>query len=129
MIIKTKKSTFVLIPEGKQELFITDVKLVPSGKPQMIEFYYEHENGGTMKETLRLDHPVAVSILSQRCALALGDDVPEGTEIDVNDIPGMFIGQIIVARVEHNESEKDGKTRTYANIKGVFEIREREDDL
>jgi len=133
MIIKTTKSSFKMVPAGEQDLTVTDVKLVPSGKPQMIQFEYAHDNGGTLKETLKLDNDMSLKILGKRCDLALNGKMPEGTEIDINEIPDMFKGKILRAFIVHKEVEKDGKTNTYANIRYVMEIfglpEEEEDDL
>ena len=118
-IIKTSKGNFKKVPEGIQNLYITDVKLVPSGKPQKVEFDYEHESGATFKETFSFTHPVQAKILGQRCDTLYGGDMPEGTEIDTGDLPSMFKGKIAIADVIHKKVEKDGVTKTYVNLKYV----------
>lgn len=119
MKIQTQKSTFKMVPEGEQELVVTDVKLVPSGKPQMVEFHYKHENGATLRERFDFAHPIAMTILGKRCDIALGGSVPEGTEIDSSDLPEMFLDKAVVAQVVHKEG-KDG--RTYANISYLISV-------
>lgn len=127
MIIKTAKNKFQMVPEGQQQLKVTKVELLPSGKPQNVKFTYKHANGGTLLETLKLSHPVASDILGQRCDIALGG-VAEGTPIDLADVPAMFLNKIVTAQIVHNVVEgDDGKTRTYANIKYITEVQEEED--
>lgn len=125
MKIKTTKGTFKMIPEGDQTLFVKDVKLVPAGRPQYVEFYYEHADGGNARDRLDLNHPIAVSILGKRMDVALKGEVEEGTEFELEEVIPMFKGKYVKARVEHN---KVGD-KTYANIKYIAEVWEEEDDL
>lgn len=134
MKIKTTKSTFKIVPEGDVTLLVTDVKIVPAGRPQFVEFYYSHENGGTTREKFDLNHEIAKSILGKRIDIALDGSVEEGTEFDLDDIPSMFNGKYVDALVEHNVVEKEGKKRTYANIKYITAVygmddEEEDDDL
>jgi hypothetical protein len=127
MIIKTSKGTFKRVPEGKQELTITDVKLVPSGKPQKVEFSYVHENGATFKETFSFTHPVQSAILGKRCDVLYNGDMPEGTEIDTSDLPSMFADKIAVCEIVHKkvaDKEDPTKERTFVNIKYVEEYKD-----
>lgn len=119
MIIKTTKGSYKKVPEGMQDLLITEVKLVPSGRPQKAEFNYEHENGATMKEFFDFSSKIGQDILGKRCDVLYNGDMPEGTEIDTSDLPAMFEGKVAKAMVVHKDSTKDGKTRTFANIKYV----------
>lgn len=118
----TKNSGFKRVPEGRQDLLITKVELVPSGKPQKAIFHYEHDSGATMRESFSFSNKVAVEILGKRCDLLYNSEIPEGTEIDATDLPNMFVGKITTAEIKHNES--NGKT--YANIKYVESFRDSE---
>ncbi len=121
MIIKTSKG-YQRVPEGKQELTITDVKLVPSGKPQKVEFHYVHDNGATFKETFSFTHPVQSAILGKRCDVLYDGKMPEGTEIDTADLPNMFSNKVAVCEVVHKKvTDKDDPTkeRTFVNLKYV----------
>lgn len=118
MFIKTTKGNFKKVPTGKQVLYITDVKLVPSGKPQMVEFYYSHESGATLKETLKFNHPVASDILGQRVDTLYNGTMKEGTEIDTSDLPTMFNHKGVNAFIKHVEGKTDGELngKIYVNI-------------
>ena len=121
-IITTSKGTFKRVPEGKQNLLITEVKLVPSGKPQKVEFNYLHENGATYKETFSFSHPVQASILGKRCDILYNGDMPEGTEINTDDLPSMFTGKLAVCEVVHKivpDKDDPTKERTFVNLKYV----------
>ena len=41
--IKTKKSGFTLVPEGRQRVYVEKVDLLPSGKPSVVNFLFKHE--------------------------------------------------------------------------------------
>lgn len=127
MIIRTSKQMFKLVPEGQQDLLVTKVELLPSGKPQTVKFTYTHEDGGTLLENLNLTHPVANNILSQRCDMALGG-VPEGTPVELSTVPDLFLGKIVTAMIVHNHGKGENADKVYANIKYVMDIREGEGD-
>ena len=114
--IKTSKGGFKRVPEGEQELVVTDVKLVPSGKPQKVLFEYSHESGATLKESFSFTQPMQAKILGTRCDLALDGKVPEGTEIEVTDLPEMFLGKHLIAMIKHHVTDDN---KTYVNIKWV----------
>lgn len=132
MKLTTKKSTFKLVPEGDIELQVTNVSVKPQGNPQVVEFNYSHKGGGTIKETMELNKEIVQQILGKRVDVALGGDVPEGTEFDIFDVVPMFQGKSVIAHVEHNVVEKNGEKRTYANIKYITDVfggEEEDDDL
>lgn len=136
MTIKTSKGSFKMVPEGDVFLNIKSVELMPSGKPQTIIFTYTHENGAELKERMSLTHPVAERILGKRCDILYDGELPEGSDIEVGDLPSLFTGKVAHAHVEHNKvtSEKDGKTRTFANVKYVMSysdssVEDEDDDL
>jgi len=125
MIIKTSKPKgFTLVPEGRQIVHVDSVKLVPSGKPQMVEFIYSHESGGIIKETLKFDHPVALDILGKRCDIAMGG-LPEDTEIQTDELESIFNGKTFEVEVKHTEGKSGG---TFANIKYMVKLISSEDD-
>ena len=103
MNIIIKKSGYQLVPEGEQILTVTSVKLLPSGRPSLVEFTYSAENGATLREQLKFDHPVAVDILGKRCDVALGGTAEEGTEISPDDLEGLFLNKTFKAMIKHNE--------------------------
>lgn len=125
MAITIRKSGFALVPEGRQLVHVDEVKLVPSGRPQMVEFKYSHANGGTIKETLKFDHPVAVDILGKRCDIAMGGSAEEGTEIEPEDLEGLFLDKTFEAEIKHTEGKNGG---TFANIKYLTKLVSEEDD-
>lgn len=124
MKITIKKSGYQLVPEGEQILTVTSVKLLPSGRPSLVEFVYSAENGATLREQLKFDHPVAVDILGKRCDVALGGTAEEGTEISPDDLEGLFLGKTFKAMIKHSEGTKGG---TFANIKYLIELVEDEE--
>jgi hypothetical protein len=112
-MIKTMKSNFAMVPEGEQILTVTTAKLVPSGKPQMVQFVFTHASGAKIPETFKFSSEKGMAILGKRCDIATGGTLPEGSDIDERDIPAMFMGKTFKAEVVHNLS--GGKT--YSNIK------------
>ena len=120
MAIKITKSTFKKVPEGRQELFIEDVELVPSGKPQKVIFHYKHQNGATMKETLDFNKEVPVKILGSRCDVLYDGKLPEGTEIEPTDLPEMFLNKIATCMIKY----KEVGDKTYVNIGWVESYRD-----
>ena len=125
MGITVKKGGFVLVPEGRQIVHVDSVKLVPSGRPMMVEFFYSHADGGTIKETLKFDNDIALKILGARCAVA---GVEEGTDVEFDELEDLFLGKTFEAEVKHNEGKKGG---IFANIKyltALIEGEEEEDD-
>jgi hypothetical protein len=124
MNITIKKSGYQLVPEGEQILTVTSVKLLPSGRPSLVEFMYIADYGATLKEKLKFDHPVAVEILGKRCDVALGGTAEEGTEISPDDLEGLFLGKRFKAMIKHNQGSKGG---TFANIKYLIELVEDEE--
>ena len=119
MGIVIKKSGYQLVPEGEQILTVTSVKLLPSGKPSLVEFMYRADNGATLREQLRFDHPVAVDILGKRCDVALGGTAEEGTEIEPEELEDLFLGKKFKAMIKHTQGKKGG---TFANIKYLIEL-------
>jgi hypothetical protein len=119
MAITIRKSGFALVPEGKQLVHVDEVNLVPSGRPQMVEFKYSHANGGTIKEILKFDHPVAVDILGKRCDIAMGGTAEEGTEVEPEDLKDLFLGKTFEAEIKHTEGKKGG---IFANIKYLTKL-------
>lgn len=120
-MIKVTKG-FRLIPEGVHELEITKVELVPSGKPKIVKFTYKDNENRTLMEQLDSKHDVGGRILGQRVDLLFGGTLKEGTDIELENLPDWFMGKRLLATIVHNESERDGKTRTFANIKFVNEF-------
>ncbi len=114
--IKTSKSGFQKVPEGMQELVVTDVKLVPSGKPQKVQFEYAHESGATCRESFAFTQPMQAKILGTRCDVLLNGTLPEGTEINTDDLPSMFLGKHLKAMIRHHVTEDK---KVYVNIKWV----------
>lgn len=111
--IKTVKSGFKLVPEGTQIVHVDSVTLLPSGRPSMVEFVFSHDNGGFIKDRLSFTHPVAVDILGKRCDIALGGKAEVGTEINPEDLEGLFLGKHFEVVIKHKEGNKGG---TFANI-------------
>lgn len=128
MSIKTKKGGFALVPAGEQTLTVTSVKLVPSGKPQMVEFVHKHDSGATIKETLKFSNDIALDILGKRCDIALNGTQPEGTDIEYDELEDIFLNKTFVVEVVHKEGTEG---RTFANIRYVKSLVETadEDDL
>lgn len=131
MNITIKKSGYQLVPEGEQILTVTSVKLLPSGKPSLVEFTYRADNGATLREQLKFDNPVAVDILGKRCDVALCGTAEEGTEISPDELEGLFLNKRFKAMIKHNEGKKGG---IFANIKYLIELvkdeeAEEDDDL
>jgi len=112
MIKIQKVSEFKQVPEGEQILKVTSVKLLPSGRPQELEIKYSHESGATLQEKFKFSNEKAMNILGQRCNIALGGEVPEGTEISESTLPDIFSGKSFNVMIKI--TEKDGKK--YSNI-------------
>ena len=122
MLTIRKNTGFKLMPEGENVVTVTKAQLVPSGKPKQVEFEYTSEDNTTLRETVRLNHPVALEILGKRCDIALGGSLPEGTEISEAQIPEIFLGKTFVVVVKHTQSGD----KTYANIKYMKSLVETE---
>ena len=129
-MIKIAKSGFKMVPEGEQVLTVKSVKVLPSARPQVIEFEWVHANGGTIKESFKISVPVAMDILGKRCDIALNGMMAEGTEISENDLPDIFKGKTFTAFVVHHHvTGNDGKDRTFANIKYIIDLLGDTDDV
>lgn len=122
MFITTTKSDFKLLPEGENLLKITSVKLLPSGKPQKVEMTYSSPEG-TLTESFDLNVKIGREKLGKRCDVLYHGDLPEGTAIEVTDIPDLFLGKIANVVIKHNASKKD-PTRMFANIYFIKEFLE-----
>lgn len=128
-MIKITKNAFKLVPEGEQVLTVKSVKVLPSARPQVIEFEWVHANGGTIKESFKTSVPKAMDILGKRCDIALNGRLPEGTEISEHDIPDIFCGKTFTAFVVHNRvTGNDGNERTFVNIKYLIDLVSKTDD-
>ena len=127
MITVKKNTGFQIVPEGEQILKVTSVQLLPSGRPQEVEIRYSHANGSTLRESFSFSKEKAMDILGQRCNIALGGNVPEGTEISESTLPDIFMGKSFEVMVKHVKKD----TKTYANIhyyKSLVEVEDEEDD-
>ncbi len=112
-MIKTRKGTFAIAPEGEQLIVTTEVKLVPSGRPQQVDFVHKHANGAIIKESFKFSNEVAMDILGKRCDIATGGKLPEGSDIDERDVPDMFLGKTFKVEIVH----KPVGDKTFANIR------------
>lgn len=129
MLTIRKNTGFKLMKEGENLVVVTKVELVPSGKPIQVKFEYTNEDDVVLKETVKLNHPVALEILGKRCDIALGGTMAEGTEIQESQIPDIFLGKTFLIVVKHvTKGDK-----TYANMSYIKElietVEDEEDDL
>jgi len=121
-MIKIQKSKFKLVPAGDRTMTVTKVDLLPPKHPIAIKMTFtDCEGAGTIIDNTKLSNSIACQILGGKCDVALGGKLPEGSDIDENDIPDMFMGKTFIVHVKHTASKKD-PDMMYANVSYLKEL-------
>lgn len=113
-----KTAGFEIIPEGETILKVAELKpIMQAGKVKELKATFEDAKGRklfnryTMNKNANNYTPSMKALYS---LLKTGCDLKEDADGVIDE--SQAVGCYIVAEVKHTVSEKDGKTRTYANL-------------
>lgn len=129
--IKFDLASFEPIPEGERVLEITKAECKPSGKPTSMQVTFKDIlTNRTLNNRYDFSSSGGLTAMAIMCRIALG--LADMEEFDTTTDTPKLVGKRLKCEVIHNQGtqpREDGTYATFANIKKVISLVEKDNGL